>query len=282
MKVGLILNTVQFEYSLFALPFAGVGSLLAARGMPSPHDLFWIALAVLGARNAALGLNRIIDRDIDRVNPRTKEWAMPSGKVSNREMIAFIILCLVVFIVAVLNLHPLCLYFLPLVLFILFIYSYTKRFSWLCHFVLGMALAWAPLGAWIAIRGTLNLAPLLLGLGVMFWIAGFDTIYACLDLRFDQSYGLYSIPARFGLAAGLYLPMVFHLIALFLFFWVGIISQLGSWYYWGVLVSGIILAYQHSLVSSQNLNRINANFFSLNKLVSLVIFFFTLIDFLIG
>lgn len=279
MKIELILHTVQFEYSLFALPFAGVAALLAAGGIPSFHDLFWISLAVLGARNAALGLNRLIDKDIDRANPRTKGWAIPSGKVAEGEMLVFIICCLLVFIIATLNLHPLCLYFLPLALGNLFIYSYSKRFSWLCHFILGLALAWAPWGAWIAIRGNVELLPVLLGLGVMFWTAGFDTVYACLDIKFDQSYNLHSIPARFGFRAGLLLPIIFHFLALLLFFVVGLLAGAGPWYYWGVLISAVILAYQHSLVCSQDLSKIK-NFFSLNKLVSLVIFFFTLIDFL--
>lgn len=280
MKLNLILKTIQFEYTLFALPFAGVGALLAARGFPSFHDLFWIIAAVLGARNAAMGLNRLIDRDIDKANPRTAHWPMPRGLVSSLEMIIFILVSLGLLLVATLNLNPLCFYFLPLIIFILFIYSYIKRFSWLCHLVLGIALAWAPLGSWIAIRGTVELVPILLGLGVMFWIAGFDTIYACLDIQFDRDWGLHSIPSRFGLAAGLIIPIIFHFFSLCLFLLVGFLSNLGLFYYLGVLVSGAILAYQHSLVSFQDLSRINQRFFSLNRIVSLMICFFTWVDFL--
>lgn len=280
MRINLILRTVQFEYSLFALPFAGVGALLAARGLPHLKDIFWIVLAVLGARNAALGLNRLIDRKIDQINPRTKDWFMANGTVTPREMIFFIAFCLTIFVVATLHLHPVCLYFLPLVIGILIIYSYMKRISWLAHLVLGMALAWAPLGAWLAIRGTIELPPLFLGAGVMFWIAGFDTVYACLDYQFDRKWGLYSIPARFGLKAGLGIPIVFHFLALFFFVLTGLISKLGSWYYWGITLSGFIIVYQHSLVSGKNLEKIDKKFFSLNKFVSIVIFLFALLDFL--
>lgn len=280
MKLALILKTIQFEYTLFALPFAGVGALLAARGIPKAHDIFWIILAVVGARNIAMGLNRLIDREIDAANPRTAQWPMPRGLVSTGEMFIFILISLGLLVTATLQLHPLCLYFLPLIFLILFSYSYVKRFSWLCHLVLGLALAWAPLGSWIAIRGTLEITPFLLGLGVMFWIAGFDTIYACLDVQFDRQQGLYSIPACFGITTGLFIPALFHLLALLLFFLVGLTANLGIIYYLGIFLSGTILTYQHSLVSLKDLSKINSSFFSLNKIVSLIIFSFTLLDIL--
>lgn len=280
MKLALILKTVQFEYSLFALPFAGVGALLAANGMPKFTDLFWIALAVLGARNAAVGINRLVDKEIDLNNPRTKDWLIPQGIVTSQEMIIFILVALGIFFLATLQLHPVCLYFLPLVVFILFIYSYLKRFSCFCHLGLGLALAWAPWGAWLAIKGTIAWAPFFLGLGVMFWIAGFDTIYACLDLKFDRLFGLHSIPARLGITAGLLFPIFFHFLAIFFFLLVGYLSQLGIYYYLGIIFSSFLLIYQHTLVSYKDLSKINAKFFSLNKIISSLIFIFTLLDFL--
>lgn len=277
-KLKVFLEMIKFEHTLFALPFAGMGALLAEKRIPGGHDLLWITVAMVGARTAAMSLNRLIDRRLDARNPRTAGRALPKGLLGAREVWLYVLLSLLLLLYAAYQLTPLAFYLSPLAVVALFGYSYTKRFTWTCHLVLGAVLAIAPVGSWIAITGQFHLAPLLLGAGVLFWVAGFDLIYACDDYEFDLKEGLYSIPARFGIKRALYISAVFHVIAPLFFLLAGLVLNLGALYFAGVAVSVGILFYQHTLVRPDDLSRAGIAFFNLNGTLSVVMFVFTLCD----
>jgi 4-hydroxybenzoate polyprenyltransferase len=272
-NVRTTLEMIKIEHTLFALPFAFLGAALAAGGLPTVQQLIWITLAMVGARSCAMAFNRIADREIDARNPRTKSRALPSGTLSVGFVWAFTILSAAVFFIAAAMLNRLTLVLAPVALASILLYSYTKRWTMLSHLVLGWCLAIAPAGAWIAVRGSLDSAvPFLLSLVVMLWTAGFDVLYACQDYDFDLRAGLHSIPRRLGIARSLWISRLFHaqafaaLVALYL------VTHLGALALVGVVLTGALLVYQHTLVRAGDLSRLNAAFFTTNAFVSLILF----------
>lgn len=277
-KIKIFLEMIKFEHTVFALPFAYLGALLTEKRIPNMHDLFWITLAMVGARTAAMSLNRIIDRHIDARNPRTAGRALPRGLLSVAEVWVYVFLSFLLLLYSSYQLSPLAFRLFPVAVLVLLVYSYTKRFSWFCHLFLGAALGLAPLGSWIAIAGRFDVAPVLLALGVLFWVAGFDIIYACEDYDFDLREGLYSIPARFGIKKALYISTAFHIAAPLFFLASGLILKLGILYMVGLMVSVFILFYEHTLVRPDDLSRAGIAFFNLNGILSIVMFVFTFLD----
>lgn len=280
-KLPVFLEMIKFEHTVFALPFAYIGALLTNKQIPTGHDLLWITVAMVGARTAAMSLNRIIDRHIDARNPRTANRALPRGLLSVTEVWSYTIISLALLLLAAFNLSPLAVKLFPLVVAILVGYSYTKRFTWASHLWLGAALGFAPLGSWIAITNRVDLAPVLLAGGVLFWVAGFDIIYACLDYEFDRQNGLYSIPAQFGLRQALQISTLFHIISPALFIAAGMVLKLGVLYFTGIGIAVVLLIYQHLIVTPVNLARINIAFFNLNAALSISMLLFTLADIIV-
>jgi 4-hydroxybenzoate polyprenyltransferase len=276
-KIRIFLEMIKFEHTLFALPFAYVGALLTEQRIPSAHNLFWITVAMVAARTAAMALNRLIDRQIDAANPRTRERALPRGLIGVFEVWLYTGISLAVLTLAAYNLSALAVKMLPLVVVLLTFYSYTKRFTWTCHFFLGLALGLAPFCAWAAIAGSVNWAAVTLGLGVLFWVAGFDIVYACDDYEFDRQSGIFSIPARFGIARALQFSIALHLLAAACFVLVGLLLQLNLFYWLGVGSAAGLLYYQHIILSPQNLSRTGIAFFNLNGSLSIVMFLGTLL-----
>jgi len=277
-KLKIFLEMIKFEHTLFALPYAYMGAFLAAGGVPSFRDFIFITLAMVGARTAAMSLNRIIDRQIDAKNPRTQTRALPQGLLKVSEVYFYTILSLILFFWAAYNLKPLALKLLPLALFVLVIYSYTKRFTWACHLVLGLALSLAPLGSFVGIKGYLPLPAYFLAAGVLFWVAGFDIIYALQDVDFDRAQGLHSIPARFGLEKALNIARGFHFLTIVSFFLAGIGFKLGFFYYFGLTLTAVLLVYEHWLVKPNDLSKVNAAFNNVNIVISLLMFAATTLD----
>ncbi len=277
-KIKIFLEMIKVEHTLFALPFAYTGALLVGNRMPSEEKLFWITLAMVGARTAAMGLNRIIDLKIDSINPRTAGRALPAKLLSISEVLLYVALALLLLFVSAYQLSPLALRLFPVALILLVLYSYSKRFTWLCHFILGATLGLAPLGAWIAIANSFSLTPVLLAFGVIFWVAGFDIVYACNDYNFDYAEKLYSIPVRFGIMNALKLSAIFHLTALSFFVLVGISNDLGVFYYLGISIAGLLLLFQYFIVKQGDNSKTDLAFFKLNAGLSVAIFFFTLLD----
>ncbi len=280
-KLGIMLEMIKFKYTVFALPFAFMGAFLAARGIPSFTVFAWVTLAMVGARTAAMTFNRIVDYRFDAANPRTRQRAIPAGDVSMIESWLMVIVSSLLFFLACRMLNPLALIIAPFALSLTFIYSLTKRFTWLCHLVLGVALAISPLGGWVAVAGSLSDYPWVLSLGVLFWVAGFDCIYACLDAEFDRKAGLYSMPASLGRTNAFRLAVFFHLLAFILFTLTGYQQGLGVVYYIGIVVTGGALFYQHLVVNPKDLSRIQASFFSMNGFIALTLFIATWISLLL-
>ncbi len=280
-KIGNFFKLIDFNHTLFGLPFAYLGAFLAVGGIPTFYQLLWITVAMIAARTAALCLNRLIDRHIDKANPRTSGWILPSGQLSIPLiwLMVFFFLFWLFFAAAKLNL--LCLKLAPLAVIVLWGYSYTKRFTWWCHLILGMAIGTGTVGAWIAVSGTFEWYPIVLGMAVACWIAGFDTMYACQDIEFDRNKHLYSIPARFGEIGALRFSAIFHFFTLLFLFVNGIIMDLGVYYYLGVVFTAVILTYEHIIVKPGNLSRVNFASFKINHYVGLIIFATTLMDILI-
>nr|WP_092068785.1 UbiA-like polyprenyltransferase [Dendrosporobacter quercicolus]NSL47226.1 UbiA family prenyltransferase [Dendrosporobacter quercicolus DSM 1736]SDL81302.1 4-hydroxybenzoate polyprenyltransferase [Dendrosporobacter quercicolus] len=279
-KIKAHLENIAFSHSVFALPFAYMGASLAAEGLPGGRDLLWITLAMIGARSAALALNNFIDLKYDRIHPRFQQRPMVTGAVKVWEAIVLIAVSLAVFIVAAANLHPVCLKLTPVAIIPLAVYPYMKRFSWTCHLILGLALSIAPIGAWMAIRGELTLPIVFLGLAVGIWIAAFDVIYGCQDIAFDQQHGLNSMPVRFGVAGALKLAKLMHGVSIASFVLVGLLFQLNLFYYTGVLLAGVVLIYQHLIISPQDLTRVTQGYFMRNGLVGILVCLFTLVSLL--
>jgi len=275
-RIGLYGRMIRFSHSIFALPFALSSAVLAAGGGISGRQIAWILVAMVGARSAAMGFNRLADQALDARNPRTAGRELPRGAISRAEVWVFVLASSATLVVAAAMLNPLCLALSPLALAIVLGYSYTKRFTALSHVFLGLALAVAPVGAWLAIRGRLEAPPVALGLAVLFWVAGFDTIYACQDEAFDRAEGLHSLPARFGVARALALARVFHLIAVALLAAVYALAPLHPFYLVGVAAVAGLLVYEHSLVRADDLSRIDAAFFTVNGWISLGYFAVTL------
>ena len=271
-KIAIFLEMIKFKLTVFAMPFAFMGAFLAARGIPKLTDFFWIILAMVGARTSAMGFNRIVDRKFDKANPRTTDRAIPAGEIQLTEAWIMVIVAALLFFFACYNLNALTLALAPVALSLTWFYSLTKRFTSLCHIILGLALSFSPLGGWVAVSGTLAGFPFALSFGVLFWVAGFDTIYACLDADFDMKAKLHSLPAKLGRKNAFKLAGVFHCIAFLLFLITGIQAQLNMLYYVGVAIAAVALMYQHIIVSPTDLSRIHASFFSMNGYVSLAIF----------
>ncbi len=271
-NIRMTLEMIKIEHTLFALPFALLGAVLAARGMPSLAQILWIALAMVGARSTAMAFNRIADRDLDARNPRTKMRAIPAGKLSVAFVLIFTIIGAGMFLFAAAMLNRLTLSLAPVALASIVLYSYTKRWTMLSHIVLGWCLAIAPTGAWIAVRGTIDSpAPLLLSLVVLLWTAGFDVLYACQDYDFDRREGLYSIPARFGIARALWISRGLHAGAFAALVALYFVTNLGGLAVSGVIATGALLIYQHTLVRANDLGKLNAAFFTTNAFVSIIL-----------
>ena len=274
---------IKFKHTVFALPFALMGVVLAARGVPSLRVFFWVVIAMVGARTAAMTFNRIVDHRFDAANPRTDKRAIPAGEVSLRESWLMIAAASALFFLACLMLNPLALILSPFALGLTFFYSLTKRFTWLCHVILGIALAIAPLGGWVASTGSLVGYPWVLSLGVLFWVTGFDIIYASQDAEFDREAGLYSMPASLGRRNAFRLAVIFHALAFFLFTLTGYLQGLNIVYYIGIALTGSALFYQHLIVNPKDLSRIQVSFFSMNGFISLTLFVTTCISlFMVG
>ncbi len=274
-KIKILLEMIKFKLTIFAMPFAFMGAFLAAEGVPHLRVFFWIIIAMVGARTCAMGFNRIVDRKFDKANPRTAARAIPAGDVKLTEAWSMVILAGLLFFVACYNLNQLTLILAPFALSLTLFYSLTKRFTSLCHIILGVALAFSPLGGWVAVSGSLQGFPYVLSLGVLFWVAGFDTIYACLDADFDKKASLHSLPAKLGSKNAFRLAGIFHIIAFVLFVFTGIHEQLNFYYYFGVLLTAGALLYQHMIISPSDLSRIHAAFFSMNGFISLALFLAT-------
>jgi 4-hydroxybenzoate polyprenyltransferase len=262
---------IKFEHTVFALPFALIGALLASEGLPRWWQLGWILVAMVGARSAAMAFNRLADIDYDRRNPRTRERALAKGTLTTRFAVFFTIGMSGLFVLAAWELNPLCFYLSFPVLGIFFFYSYTKRFTSLSHLVLGFAIGSAPLAAWIAIRGSINWVPVLLSAAVMFWIAGFDVIYALQDTEFDREAKLFSVPARFGISAALRLSTLFHLLTVLLLVGTAIRTKSGPIAFAGIVLVAGILFWEHRIVKPNDLSRVNVAFFNLNGYISLLL-----------
>ncbi|MBI4466106.1 MAG: UbiA family prenyltransferase [Acidobacteria bacterium] len=281
------LRMIKFEHAVFALPFALLGALLAARpagggagGWPTAHQIFWIVVAMVGGRSAAMAFNRIADLRYDARNPRTANRELPTGKLSLGFAWTFTLVSAAVLVLAAGQLNPLALKLSPLVLAILFLYSFTKRFTLLTHWVLGLCLGMAPAGAWIAVRGRLDWEILPLSLAVLFWVAGFDIIYACQDVDFDRQVGLFSLPRRIGIAGALWVSRLLHVTMLGLLVWLAHLAGLGAVAYGGLAVVAGLLAYEHSLVKPHDLSQVNAAFFTVNGYISVLLLLFWGVDIL--
>jgi 4-hydroxybenzoate polyprenyltransferase len=266
------LEMIKWEHSIFALPFALCGAMLAANGLPSGRQLFWIVVAMVGARSAAMAFNRLADRRIDARNPRTAMRAIPAGQLSAGFVWAFTIVASGLFLLASAMLNHLTLILSPLALTSVLLYSLTKRWTQFSHIVLGWCLSIAPTGAWIAVRGEFGSPiPLLLSLVVLLWTAGFDVLYACQDYEFDRHEGLHSIPATFGIARALWISRALHAAAFLALIWLYLMTALGPVALIGVVFTGGLLLYQHRLVKADDLSRLNAAFFTTNAFVSVIL-----------
>jgi len=270
------LELIKFEHTIFALPFAYLGMLLAAGGFPTFDQFFWITVAMAAARTVAMGFNRIADRAYDALNPRTANRPLITGAVSLRTAWIGTLTATGILALAAWLLSPMTLYLLPIALVFLFGYSFTKRFTWMSHFILGFTDGLAPVGAWVAIRGSLftpqDLPAWILLAVVTVWIGGFDLIYACQDIYIDREIGIQSIPARFGIPAALHLSAISHIITILLLVELGILTGLG-WPYWlGIIITAALLYWEHTLVSPRDLSRINMAFFNINSYISVTLF----------
>ena len=272
---------IKWEHSIFALPFALCGAMLAAGGLPSGHQLLWIIVAMVSARSAAMAFNRVADASIDAANPRTRTRALPAGTLTPAFVTTFVLISSAIFILAAAELNHLTLILSPLALAILLAYSYTKRFTRWSHLVLGFALGIAPAAAWIAVRGSLDPRILLLTAAVTFWVGGFDVLYACQDYEFDREANLHSIPRYLGIAGALWVARIFHLFMIGLLVALIVAFGLGKLAVAGLVVVVALLAYEHSLVSATDLSKLNAAFFTMNGVISVVFFIFVASDLLV-
>jgi len=281
--LSTVLEMIKIEHTLFALPFAFLGMLLAAGGWPSWRTAGWIVVAMVGARSAAMGFNRLVDRKIDAANPRTAGRALPAGLVTPQAVGLFVAASAALLVLAAWQLNPLTLALAPVALAILFSYSYTKRFTWGSHLILGLSLAGAPLGAWIAVRGDVRATPLVLAGAVLLWVAGFDVLYALQDLDFDRRTGLFSVPARFGVVGALWISAALHAGTLVLLALLPrIYPGLGAGFWVGWTGCLLLIAYQHWVVRPGDLSRLNAAFFTANGALSVWLFAATALDILLS
>ena len=280
-KVHDLLEMIKFSHTVFAFPFALMGVVfasLASGRAPTAGQVFWVCLAMVGARTAAMSLNRIIDAGIDKDNPRTAGRHIPAGRISQLEAWLFVTAAVALLLLSAWMLNPLCFYLAPVALGFFVLYAYCKRFTSFAHIVLGICLAAAPIGAWIALRGDVGWPVLVLGLAVLFWVAGFDIFYSLQDVEYDRSKGLHSIPVLLGVKNAILLGKVFHglMVAFLLIIPLGL--PLGWIYYLGLAVVSGLIAYEHQLVKPDDLSRLDAAFFNMNGYISVTIFLFTLVD----
>jgi 4-hydroxybenzoate polyprenyltransferase len=280
-NVGTTLEMIKWEHSVFALPFALSGAMLAAAGWPAWSKIFWIVICMVTARSAAMAFNRWADAGLDAANPRTASRAIPAGLLSPRFVAGFTVVMSAAFILAAAQLNRLTLLLSPVVLIILLLYSYTKRFTHWSHLVLGLALGIAPAAAWIAIRGTLDPRIVVLTVAVLFWVAGFDVLYACQDMKHDREVGLNSIPQTWGIQAAFWIARTMHLIMLALLCWLLKLFALNAIAWVGVGAVAALLLYEHLIVSPTDLRRLNAAFFTMNGIISTVFFLFVAASILI-
>ena len=280
-KLKIILEMIKFEHTVFALPFAVMSAFIAADGLPSLAKLGWILVAMVGARSCAMAFNRLADADIDAKNPRTAMRAIPAGLITKGTVWCFTVISAGLLVFAAWRLNPLAFALSPVALVVVMGYSYTKRFTALSHFWLGLSLSISPVGAWIAIQGSFALPPIILCLVVLLWTAGFDIIYACQDVNFDRKHGLRSIPAKIGIRWSLWLSSALHVIAVLLLLGMPLLVELGLFYYIGVGIVVLIFIYEHAIVKPTDLSRVNLAFFTLNGMISLVLMALSIADILL-
>ncbi|MDL1958950.1 MAG: putative 4-hydroxybenzoate polyprenyltransferase [Deltaproteobacteria bacterium] len=278
LKVRILLEMIKFEHTIFALPFAYLGAFLAAGGPPDLWTSLWILVAMVGARTAAMGFNRIVDIPFDSKNPRTKERALPKGTVRARDAWIMVIVASGIYFLSAYELNRLAFLLSPVFLAVVLSYSYTKRFTSMCHLFLGLALSLAPMAGWIAVKGSVEFLPLILSTGVLFWVAGFDALYGCLDYDFDRKQGLHSIPARWGIKKAFWISGLFHLVAFIAFISVGFQAHLNWIYYSGLLATFALLVMQRLVVNPSDLSRMNMAFFTFNGAISIILFTATAIS----
>ena len=280
-NIGVTLEMIKWEHSVFALPFALTGAMLAAHGWPPAAKLGWIVVCMISARSAAMAFNRWADADLDARNPRTKMRAIPAGLLTRKFAAGFTLAMSAIFLLGAWRLNRLTLILSPVVLAVLFLYSYTKRFTRWSHLFLGLALGLAPTGAWIAVRGSLDPRIVVLTAAVLFWVAGFDVLYACQDQAHDRSAGLLSIPATMGLTAAFWIARLMHLIMLVLLVWLVMLFHLGPLAGAGIVAVAGLLLWEHFIVSPRDMTRMNAAFFTMNGVIALVFFVFVAADLLL-
>jgi len=276
-----LFSMIKFPHTVFALPFALMGAVLAARGIPPTDKLLWILVAMVSARTAAMTFNRMVDRRLDAANPRTANREMPRGVVTSKQAAVMVLVSIAVFEWSAYSLNRLCLILTPVALLVILGYSFTKRFTSYSHIILGLALGLAPVGAWIAVKGSVSPPVILLGVAVLLWVAGFDILYAIQDIDFDRQAGLYSIPRFLGVGKALVTARIFHLVTFLILCLEYVLMDMGFFYLLGLLVVMGLLLYEHSLVSENDLSRLNMAFFNMNGYISVTIFAFTLLDLLV-
>ena len=281
-NLRLTLEMIKWEHSIFALPFALCGAVLAANGLPAVHQVAWIIVAMVATRSAAMAFNRLADVSMDAANPRTRTRALPARELTPQFVSSFVVVSCAIFVFAASQLNRLAFVLSPVALAVVLLYSYTKRFTRWSHLVLGLALGIAPAAAWIAVRGTLDPRILLLTAAVTFWVGGFDVLYSCQDYDFDRQTGLHSVPRYCGIARALWISRLFHLLMLLLLIALVIAFGLGKLAVAGIVVVALLLVYEHSLVSADDLSRLNAAFFTMNGVMSVVVFAFALVDWAVG
>ena len=279
-NLRVTLEMIKWEHSIFALPFALCGAMLAAGGLPTLRQLAWIIVAMISARSAAMAFNRVADASIDAANPRTQTRALPAGTLSPTFVTSFVVASCAIFILAASQLNHLALELSPVALAVVLLYSYTKRFTRWSHLVLGFSLGIAPAAAWIAVRGSLDSRILLLTAAVTFWVGGFDVLYACQDYEFDRESGLHSIPRHIGIRGALAVARAFHVFMLILLVALVAAFGLGKVAIAGIVIVAVLLAYEHTLVSPRDLSKLNAAFFTMNGVISVVFFAFIAADLL--
>jgi 4-hydroxybenzoate polyprenyltransferase len=287
-RLSLYSDFVVVKHSLFAIPFAYLGAFLASGGVPSLRVLFWVGLAFIGARSAAMALNNLADRELDRLNPRTASRALPEGKISLKEVVFLILISYSILFYSAYRLNPLCLFLAPIVPATAFVYPYLKRFTSSSHLVLGLNLGYAPAGGWIAVTGSLNFPPgnqeyaiFILLAAVTLWVAGFDVIYSLQDIDFDRKMKLYSIPVIYGIEGALNISYIFHLIMLGLLTLLLFLLSLGKIYLTGLVLIALLIVYEHKIVSSSNFEKVPIAFFHVNAAVSITLLLFTILDVLL-
>jgi 4-hydroxybenzoate polyprenyltransferase len=273
---------VMFSHTIFSFSFALLSMTLAAHGLPELSTLFWIIVCFMGARTGANAINRVIDAKIDARNPRTSGRQIPKGEVKKKEVVAFTAICFLIMLIGAYQLNWICFLLSPVALFLMIIYSYCKRFTFLCHLILGVTCACAPVGAWLAVTGELSFIPLFMGAANTLWVTGFDVIYGSQDYDFDRANGLHSIPVKFGVKNALSIAMFFHVITLLCLIIIGILApELGVIYYIGIAIITCLFIIEYRIVSPTNLNNVNIASYSINQLVSIVLLVSGLLDTLI-